>query len=44
MNKNKKTMHSRKEEEQGKRVMITIGIIAVVLVIAMLVGYSVLGK
>lgn len=36
----KKVMHSQKEEQQAKKVLITIGVIAIVLVIAMFVGYS----
>ncbi|WP_297642010.1 hypothetical protein [Bacteroides sp.] len=36
----KKAAYSRKEEQQAKKVMITIGIVAIVLVIAMFVGYS----
>lgn len=33
-------MHSPREEQQAKKVMIGIGIVAIVLVIAMFVGYS----
>lgn len=41
MGKNKKNMgHTRKEEEQGKKILIGIGVVAVVLVIAMFVLYS----
>ena len=41
MGKNKKNMgHTRKEEGQGKKVLIGIGVVAVVLVIAMFVLYS----
>lgn len=36
----KKAAYSQKEEQQAKKVMITIGIVAIVLVIAMFVGYS----
>lgn len=36
----KKVMHSRKEEQQAKRVMLGIGIVGIVLVIVMLVAYS----
>lgn len=36
----KKVMHSLKEEQQARKVMIVIGIVAIVLVIAMFVGYS----
>lgn len=45
MGKNKKkVMHSRKEEEQAKKVLLIIGIAALILVFAMFVGYSFLGK
>lgn len=41
MGKNKKKLiHSRKEEQQAKKVLITIGVVAIVLVIAMFVAYS----
>ena len=36
----KKVMHSRKEEQQARRVLMTMGVIAIVLVIAMFVAYS----
>lgn len=36
----KKVMHSQREEQQAKKVLITIGVVAIVLVIAMFVGYS----
>lgn len=36
----KKALHSKKEEEQAKRVMITIGIVAIVLVVGLFVLYS----
>ena len=39
----KKVMHSRKEEQQARRVLLIIGVAALVLVVAMLVGYSFLG-
>lgn len=39
----KKVMHSRKEEQQARKVLLTIGVAALVLVVAMLVGYSFLG-
>lgn len=39
----KKVMHSRKEELQARRVLLIIGVAALVLVVAMLVGYSFLG-
>lgn len=39
----KKVMHSRKEEQQARRVLPIIGVAALVLVVAMLVGYSFLG-
>ena len=34
----KKAMHSQKEEQQAKKVMMTMGVIAIVLVIAMFVA------
>ena len=44
MGKSKKqVMHSRKEEPQAMRVLLIIGVAALVLVVAMLVGYSFLG-
>ena len=39
----KKVMHSRKEEQQARKVLLIIGVDALVLVVAMLVGYSFLG-
>lgn len=36
----KKAAYSQREEKQAKKVLITIGVVAIVLVIAMLVGYS----
>ena len=36
----KKAMHSQREEQQAKKVMMTMGVIAIVLVIAMFVAYS----
>ena len=36
----KKAMHSQKDEQQAKKVMMTMGVIAIVLVIAMFVAYS----
>ena len=36
----KKAMHSQKEEQQAKKVMMTMGVIAIVLVIAMFVTIS----
>ena len=39
----KKVMHSRIEEQQAKKVLLIIGVAALVLVVAMLVGYSFLG-
>ena len=45
MGKNKKkVMHSRKEEEQAKKVLWIIGVSALILVLVMLIGYSFLGK
>ena len=40
----KKVMHSRKEEEQAKKVLLIIGVSALILVLVMLIGYSFLGK
>lgn len=39
----KKAAHSQKEEAQAKKVMVTIGVVAVVLVIGMFILYSVWG-
>lgn len=36
----KKAAYSQREEKQAKKVMVTIGVVAIVLVIAMFVGYS----
>lgn len=43
MGKNSKNrvMHTRREEEQGKRVIRTMAVIAIILVILMLVAYTV---
>ena len=38
----KKVMHSRKEEEQAKKVLLIIGVSALILVLV--IGYSFLGK
>ena len=40
----KKVMHSRKEEEQAKKVLLIIGVSALILVLEMLIGYTFLGK
>ncbi len=40
----KKVMHTQKEEKQAKRVLLIIGVAALILVFAMLIGYSFLGK
>ena len=40
---NKKVMHSRKDEVQAKIVLLIIGVVALILVVVMLVGYSFLG-
>ena len=40
----KKVMHSQKEEQQAKKVLLIIGVSALILVLAMFVGYSFLGK
>lgn len=45
MGKNKKkVMHTQKEEQQAKRVLLIIGVSALILVFIMLIGYSFLGK
>ncbi|WP_255419894.1 MULTISPECIES: hypothetical protein [Bacteroides] len=36
----KKVMHSRKEEQQAKKVLLIIGVTALVLVVGMLILYS----
>lgn len=38
--KDKKVMHTRKEEQQGKKVMIGLGIAAVILAILMFVAFT----
>lgn len=44
MGKNKKKpAYSRREEQQGKKVLIGIGIAAILLVILMFIGYSFMG-
>ena len=40
----KKAMHSQKEEEQAKKVLLIIGVSALILVLVRLIGYSFLGK
>ncbi|MCD8093142.1 MAG: hypothetical protein LUF01_10050 [Bacteroides sp.] len=40
----KKVMHSQKEEQQAKKILLIIGVSAVILVLAMFVGYSFLAK
>lgn len=40
MGKNKKVGHSRREEEQGKKVLKVMGVIALILVFLMFVLYS----
>ncbi|MEL5892226.1 hypothetical protein AAE250_01815 [Bacteroides sp. GD17] len=40
----KKVMHSQKEEQQAKKVLLIIGVSALILVLAMFVGYSFLAK
>lgn len=40
----KKVIHSRKEEQHAKKVLLIIGVAALILVFAMLIGYSFLGK
>lgn len=45
MGKNKKkVVHSQKEEQQAKKVLLIIGVSALILVFIMLIGYSFLGK
>lgn len=39
-NKEKKVMHTRKEEQQGKKVMIGLGVAAVILAILMFVAFT----
>lgn len=39
----KRMMHTRKEEQQARRILIAIAILALILVLAMFVGYSFLG-
>ena len=38
--KEKKLMHTRKEEQQGKKVMIGLGVAAVILAILMFVAFT----
>ena len=38
--KEKKVMHTRKEEQQGKKVMIGLGVAAVILAILMFVAFT----
>ena len=38
--KEKKVMHTRKEEQQGKKVMIGLGVAAVILAILMFVDFT----
>ena len=40
----KKVMHSQSEEQQAKKVLLIIGVSALILVLAMFVGYSFLAK
>lgn len=40
----KKIIHSQKEEKQAKKVLAIIGVSALILVLAMFVAYSFLGK
>ncbi len=40
----KKVKHSRKEEKQAEKVLIIIGVSALILVFAMFVAYSFLGR
>ena len=41
---NIKVMLSRMEEEEAKKVLLIIGVSALILVLVMLIGYSFLGK
>ncbi len=38
--KEKKVMHTRKEEQQGKKVMIGLGVAAVIIAILMFVAFA----
>ena len=38
--KEKKVMHTRKEEQQGKKVMIGLGVAAVIIAILMFVAFT----
>lgn len=38
--KEKKTMHTRKEEQQGKKVMIGLGVAAVIIAVLMFVAFT----
>lgn len=40
----KKVKHSQREEMQARKVLIIIGISALILVLVMFIGYSFLGK
>ena len=40
MGKNKKQIHTKKEEEQGKRVLAILGVVGVILALIMFIGYS----
>lgn len=44
MGKTKKVVHSQREEKQAKRVLIIIGISALILLLVMLIAYSFLGN
>ena len=38
--KEKKVMHTRKEEQQGKKVIIGLGVVAVIIAILMFVAFA----
>lgn len=40
----KRVMHSQREEKQAQKVLMIIGVSALILVLAMFIGYSFLGK
>lgn len=40
----KKVSYTKKEEEQAKRVLLIIGVSALILALVMMIGYSFLGK
>ncbi|WP_291529774.1 hypothetical protein [Bacteroides sp. UBA939] len=40
----KKVLRAQREEQQAKRVLLIIGVAALILALVMLIGYSFLGK